>query len=456
MSGAAAPISVPKKWQVGTLTYTSASLTILFCWLLFGDFAWSMRDRSVMPMAQWYLNELKVSNLVFALLITSLPAIIAMTLVPVVSVKSDRHRGRRGRRIPFLMATTPMAAASMIGLGLTPVISAWIHGLMPEADKTLVALLCFGIFWTTFEVAALAGQAVFGGLINDVVPRPLIGRFHGLFRAVSLIDGIIFNFWLMGKVPTHFTLMLGVIGLFYGSAFMWMCYKVKEGDYPPPDEAAHGLAIASTRSGGVRVYLRECFSNRYYVSVFIFMTAAGLAFAPLNTFSIPYAKSLGVDMDHFGKYVALTFGISLTLAYFLGWLCDAFHPLRMTIATLAGYGFVMTWGFFHPPTTETFMVYWVAHGVLSGSYFTCVASLGQRLFPQSRFAQFASAVGIISGPTNIALAPLVGVLVDGSGNDYHSTYAVALSLASLAVLAGWMVHSKFMQLGGPLGYVAPE
>jgi hypothetical protein len=38
-------------------------------------------------------------------------------------------------------------------------------------------------------------NAVFGGLINDVVPPALIGRFFGLFRAVSLLAGIIFNFW---------------------------------------------------------------------------------------------------------------------------------------------------------------------------------------------------------------------------------------------------------------------
>ena len=65
----------------------------LFFWLLFGDFAWSMRDRSIGQMAAWYLNHLKVPNLVFGLFMSSLPVLVGLILGPVISVKSDRHRG---------------------------------------------------------------------------------------------------------------------------------------------------------------------------------------------------------------------------------------------------------------------------------------------------------------------------------------------------------------------------
>ncbi len=44
---------------------------------------------------------------------------------------------------------------------------------------------------------------------------------------------MIFNFWLMGKIPDHYTLILVVVGIFYGAAFMLVCLKVKEGEYPP-------------------------------------------------------------------------------------------------------------------------------------------------------------------------------------------------------------------------------
>jgi MFS family permease len=445
-----------KIWAVGTLTYTTSGLVFLFVWLLLGDFAWSMRDRSVGPMSSWYLDHLKVPSLVFGLLISSFPALIGVILGPYISVKSDRHRGRWGRRIPFLLITTPMAAAGMIGLAFTPILSAGLTSHFPEAGPLIPALVCFGVFWTLFEIATIASQAVFGGLINDVVPHELLGRFYGLFRAVSLIDGMIFNYWILGKVPAHFTLILAVIGVFYGTAFFWVCLKVKEGNYPPPPplpESPRGDRFR--KLAGIRAYFRETFSNPYYVWVFVMTTASGLCFAPVNTFSIPFARSLAVDMDLYGKCLALTFAISLLLSYPLGWLADLVHPLRMAIGTVAGYVAVTIFGWFFAHTPQAFLVAWVLHGVLSGCYYTSAASLGQRLFPKSKFAQFASAAGILGAPASMALAPLVGSLIDVSGKVYRHTFAVGAVLGVLALVAGVVVYSRFTRLGGPRHYVAP-
>jgi MFS family permease len=450
--------TAPKRWTCGTLTYTSSGLVVLFLWLLWGDFAWSMRDRSVGPMSQWYLNHLNVPNLLFGLLISSFPAAIGLVLGPIISVKSDRHRGKWGRRIPFLLVTTPIAALGMIGIGLTPLLAKWVHGFFPEQSEVFVAVLCFGVFWAAFEFASIAGQAVFGGLINDVVPRQLLGRFYGLFRAVSLIDGMIFNFWIMGKVPEHFTLILVTVGVFYGTAFFWVCLKVKEGDYPPPSPAATLSKKSLTHSfyAGARMYFRECFSQPYYLTVFVLVMSAGLAFGPVNTFSIPYARSLNIDMEVYGRALALTFFISLGLSFFLGWLADLFHPLRMAMATLVGYALVTAWGAVYARDANSFLIAWVLHGVLSGCYFTSAASLGQRLFPQSRYAQFASAAGILTSLANMVFAPIMGSVIDLSGGIYRHTFTAGCGLALLALGAAWRVHGNFMRLGGPKNYSAPE
>ena len=446
-----------KVWRVGTLTYTSGGLIVLFCLLLMGDFAWSMRDRSVAPMAQWYLSQLSASNILFGLLITSFPALIGLLLGPVISVKSDRHRGKWGRRIPYLLLTTPFAALGMIGLAITPLVSSWVQRHFPEQSATTVSLICFGVFWAAFEFATIASQAVFGGLINDVVPATLMGRFYGLFRAVSLIMGIGFNYWIFGLVPIHFTLILLVIGVFYGFSFMWVCLRVKEGEYPPPPPKSPTKAgIATGLAHEVRTYFRECFSNPYYIWVFVMMVAAGMTFLPVNTFAIPFYKSLGVSADLYGKAVALTFAISLTIAYFLGWLCDVFHPLRMSLATLAAYFLVTVFGSIYATTPNMFLVAWVLHGVISGCFFTCSASLGQRLYPHSKFAQFASAAGIVGSLATMVIGPSMGAAIDATGNTYRYTYAMGGVLAAIALIAGWVVYRKFVRLGGPDGYVAPE
>lgn len=480
MSTLPASGSKPRIWSVGTLTYTSGGIVVLFLWLLWGDLAWSMRERSVGPMASWYLKHIGVSNLLFGLLMSSFPAVVGLILGPIISVKSDRHRGRWGRRIPFLLITTPAAAVGMLGLAFTPVLAGWLHSLgQPGSvlgtqlhawlgdglggqvlarleNPVFVALVCFGVFWAAFEFATIAGQAVLGGLINDVVPQELLGRFYGLFRAVSLVGGILFNQWIFGLVPDHFTLIMAVIGVFYGVAFMWVCFKVKEGEYPPPPPREPGEPGAlSGMFASVRLYFRESFTHGYYLWVFVMMMAATVCFLPVNVFTVPYAEKVGVSMEKLGGALAATYVISLLLAYPLGWLADKFHPLRVSIAALLGYVLVTAWGYFFAVTQWNFLVALVAHGVLSGTYFTSAASLGQRLFPRQKFAQFASAAGLIAAPANIALAPLVGMFVDWGGDEYRYTFLSGCALALTALWSAWHVHRQFMKLGGPGDYVAP-
>lgn len=186
------------------------------------------------------------------------------------------------------------------------------------------------------------------------------------------------------------------------------------------------------------------------------MTIAALVFMPVNIFMIPYAGSLGMGMDYYGKCMALTFTISLVLAYPLGWLCDIFHPLRVSMVCLLGYAAVTAWGALNARDPHTFAVALVLHGVLSGCYYTASASLGQRLYPHFRFAQFASAAGIVGSFGGMAIGPVVGGVIDLTGNAYHHTFTIGCVVAVLALLLSFAVHTQFMRLGGPKGYVAPE
>ncbi len=468
-------------WRTGTLTYTTGALVVLFLWLLWGDFAWAMRDRSVVGMASWYLSSLKIPNLLFGILMSSFPGAVSLILGPIISVKSDRHRSKWGRRIPFLMVTTPIAAFGMIGLAITPFISRWLHGLAQPGsivgaklqatlggsvlgarvlslleNEMVVAVVCFAIFWAAFEFATVAGQSVFGGLINDVVPQEMLGRFYALFRTVSLIDGMIFNFWIMGKVPNHFSLIMTVVGVFYGVAFMWVCFKVREGDYPPlPPSESEELGWAKGFMSGAKIYFRECFTHPYYIRIFLMLMAATLSFLPINTFALPYARSLAVNMETYGKYLALTYMISLGLAFPLGWLVDRIHPLRVTMGALVGYFLVTVWGMFYASSEKTFLIAWVLHGVFSGCYFTSAASIGQRLFPREKFAQFASAALLFAAPLQMSLAPLVGLVIDRTGNIYRYAFTAGSILVVIALIAAVSVYRRFLELGGPKNYVAP-
>ncbi|MFV0417036.1 MAG: MFS transporter [Chthoniobacterales bacterium] len=440
------------KWQIGTLTYTSTGIAALFILLLLGDFAWAMRDRSIMPAANWYLKSLGVSNVLFGLLVSSFPALLTLIISPIVSTQSDRYRGKRGRRLPFLLVTTPIAAFGIIGIGLTPGLSVFIHNTFPGMDERSAAIVAFAFFWAIFEIAAISGQAVFGGLINDVVPKPLLGRFYGLFRVVSLLDGIIFNYWIMGHIPAYFTVILVSIGLFYGTAFLWVCFRIKEGTYPPPPPVEAGDSPVV----GVKRYCRECFSNSYYVLVFSMLTLGTLSLLPVNAFAIPYAKSVGMSMDLYGKCLAASFATSLVLSFFIGWAVDRFHPIRVTLAAQILYLATAVFGAIYATDVKTFAAAFVAHSIISGCYLTSVASLGLQLYPQQKFGQFSSAAGALLALGAIGLSPLVGFIIDSAGGEFRYTFAAGVCLSLPGIFAAVVTYKRFKQMGGFQGYVAPE
>ncbi|MGO8705972.1 MAG: MFS transporter [Candidatus Brocadiia bacterium] len=452
----APPAPQRKLWRVGTLTYTLGGLVILFSWLLWGDFAWSMRDRAVAPVVQMLVKKYGASDTVMGLLLSSLPLGISAILGPIISYRSDRHRGRWGRRIPYILAATPVAALAMAGLAFSQPIADLVRGILGSRWLAGVnlTLIVFGVFWTCFEFAAIIAGSVFGALINDVVPSSLLGRFYGLFRVLSLLAGILFNYWLIGQAELHSQWLFGGIAILYGVGVMMMCLRVKEGQYAPPPEVKPGerkSVFAITK-----VYFKECFSKPYYLWVFLGLTFGGISFWPINLFSVPFANSMGVNMEKYGKYSALSYVISLCLAYFLGVLVDRFHALRVSIVALLLYAIAMMAGLFYVTAPARFGVGWVAHCVLSGVYYTTSASLAQRLLPRSTFAQFNSAAGLVGAAIGMATSPLIGGILDWSGHQYRYTFLMGSGIAVFAAILLLIVHTRFMRYGGPKNYVAPE
>lgn len=464
-AGGAAPQAIPLsyavpqtgKWTVGTLTYTTGGLVIIFLWLLLGDFAFSMRERSAQSGVQLMMKKFGGSSTYMSIVLAVIPPAIGMILGPIVSYRSDRYRSKWGRRIPYLIITTPIVFLSMCGLSTAPMLGAWTHQILGNSSLgvNFNTLAYFAIFYTLFEFACIASLVLFGALVNDVVPRSVIGRFFGLFRTVSLGAGMIFNSYLLAKLETHFFEIFMGISLVFGLGFAFMCIMVREGEYPPPadnpdDIRARGFLPAA------KLYLRECFKTPYYRWVFMLMLLAGLTFLPFNTFSIPYAQSLGMPMQKYGDYIAMSYLTSFILAYPLGWLVDKFHALRVGIATMAIYLLATTYGAFFVTDPRTFAIALVVHVVLSGLYFTATASLGQMLFPKLKFGQFASAAGIVASAGSILLGLVLGPVLDLSGNAYRLTFVAGLALCVSTLASQWIVHRHFMRLGGPAGYVPPE
>ena len=441
--------SQEKIWTVGTLSYTASGIVTLFCLLLLGDFSNSIKERSIFQIVQLMFKTYGASDFFNGLLMVSLPSAFGLILGPIISYRSDRCRSRLGRRLPYLLFTTPIAAMAIVGFAFSPMLGKLLAALLGTPENPTI-LFMLGIFWAIFEFATVISIALFGALVNDVVPEKLLGRFFGLFRAIALLAGILFNYWFLGYAQSHYFWLFLAIAAIYAGGFMLMCLKVKEGEYPPPE--------AHNKKGffnAAHIYFSECYSNPYYLLVFVFLTFTGLTFAPVNSFSMFYAQSLNVPMDHYGKYLAVTYMISLAASYFLGILADRFHPLRTGLLALAAYGIaaLVSWCCISGETS--FAVAFIGHGVLSGTYFTLTASLQQRLLPRDRFGQFHSAAGIMGALVYIVTIPLVGKFLDYTGHQYCYVFFWGGIFALLSLGTGLYLYREFNKRGGVDHYQAP-
>lgn len=443
-----------KTWSVGTLTYTTAGLVVLFGWLLWGDFAWSMKERAVNTVATLMARSFGISDFGHGLLIIGFTNLTNIFLQPIISYRSDRYRSKWGRRIPYLLKTTPFVVIGLIGLSITPMLGEWLHNAIGVDGITynMSALIVFGVFWAILDFGTTLTNAIFLALANDVIPSALIGRFMGLFRAVSLMCAVFFNYFLMAHVESYSKAIFLSLGIFYGVGLVLMCLKVKEGNYPPPEmptDEARGVV------GAVKNYFSECFSLPYYRWALGAYVLCILSVAPINTYFVFYAQSLGMEMGSLGKVMALVFGISFIASYSMGSLADRFHPIRVGIVSVAALCLVMLVGGFFANTAKSFSVVFVIQNIAIMAFNSLTASYGQRLYPRALFAQFNSAYLMLMGLGMTLIAPLTGKYLDLTGNHYNHVFFIGSGISLAGVLCLCVVLRHYKQLGGDESYLAP-
>lgn len=441
-----------KTWTAGTLTYTRGGLVVLFFLLLAGDLVWALRDRSIGPITQLLFKNHGASDFFNGLMLSSVPTVIGMVLGPIISYRSDRYRSKLGRRIPFLFVTTPVVLIGMLGMSFSKWLGPELQLLVPSLSADQAALWVLGGAWIFFEFGVLIASVVFFALINDVVPSTLLGRFFGLFRIVSLLVGIGFNYMLFGYAEQHHEVVFAALAIIYAVGITLMCCFVREGEYPPVE---HGTSRRSNLKIAFE-YLKNCSKSPYYWLLFSMLIVTGLVWLPGGTFIAFYAKSLNIDMDYYGRLGAYSYVISLLLAYPLGVWVDRFHPLRcvMVVVSIHFVTSLLSGIFVHDQLT--FTVAFIVQTVMAGSYWTVSAPLTMRLFPRAQFAQYGIVGGLLGGILNAFAVPLLGKFLDYSGHQYVYTFYMAAAVSFVSIVLLFAYYRKFQAYGGVKNYVAPE
>lgn len=389
--------------EVASVRTGRMGLPVLCVLLLIGDLGWSLRERSVQELFKVHLLGFSQDATLLNILIGAMPALLSLTLGPLIGAWSDRTRSRYGRRIPFVFGT---AVVTTIGMA----------GMIFSASLTWLA-----VSWTVFEMATIVGNPLFLALINDTVPRHFLGRFFGLFRIVSLATGAgFFALFFRNGLVSVFQPLLASIAAVYMACMLLVCWRVREPPYaaPPP------------RSGWRLVHAGDKQWGRLFAAVAV----GAIAVLPININGINACAQFGVDAGSFGRAIALTYAISILLAWPVGWLADRFHPLRVGAVTLSLYTVCMlaSWQLVHGRTG--FLAALIVHGVLAGCYLTGTVSLLPALLPRERFSQLAAVSASITALLVLVSAVGMGALLDAAGRDYRLLYLMGAAAAGGGVL----------------------
>ncbi len=237
--------SGPRTWSVGTLTYTKGGLVNVFFWMLWGDFCLNLMDSGVWQyVIPLQLSKYGLSKEKIGFLTGTMVEIMSIFMVVIISTWSDRHRGRLGRRMPFMLYATPPLAAFLIAVGFSPEIAGWLQHTFPRyfgefaMSSLVVGVIAFTVIgWKFFD---LFPQTVYYYLFPDVIPPKLMGRFVSLFRVCANGGTMAFSLFLMKHAEDKPGLICSLSGGLYLFAFIMLALMVKEGEYPPPEPVKKG------------------------------------------------------------------------------------------------------------------------------------------------------------------------------------------------------------------------
>jgi MFS family permease len=439
-----------------TLQYTLRGLLILFFWLFWGDFALTFFESIFARFIPLYLKDLHASNSLIGIMAGSIPGVVNIFFLPNISLWSDHYRGRWGRRIPFLYVMTPLTVIALLGIGFAPEIAGWVQPLLSHgahsvgAAGLILPLLCvFAVFYHFFNMVLVNA---YNWLLRDVVPLDIMARFLSWFRIISTVASWIFLWYIFPyMISRRREVFLGV-GVFYLISFLLMCGNVKEGEYPPPPLAVDRPGLL--KSFGL--YFRECLSIPLYRNLFLVFVFVTLGSFCANPFTMLFNReTLSMNMDDMGKIFAWTAAVSALVFFPVGWLCDKFSAVRVTLVSVVCMVLGQVGAYVWVTDKNSFFIYSIVSSTYSTGWGLGSLAMTMKLFPEEKFGQFSSGLSVFSCGAIILGNYLLGQFMDLVHSDYRMIYVWTAASMAMAIVPMLLVYRGWKQHGGPDHYVPP-
>jgi len=458
----------------GTLQYTTFGLIAVCFWLLWGDFIWCLFEQALPNLLPLKLKDLGATDTMNQVLNRSLGCAVAFIFAPAISMASDRHRGRFGRRIPFLMWSTPFVGLFLVLLGNYDLLTNLLIGhsktislLGFDLGRTGLSLLIFGVILVAYDCSTVFVSTVYYFLFNDVVPEKLMARFLAIYRMVGVASIALYSKFVFPHVLDHFRLTFTIAGIGYVIGFMLLCFFVKEGQYPPPPE---NIDKRKGLISSAKTFAKECFTHRFYWYFFLTCTFQFVSWQSGSFATLRNRDSLHLTMQQIGNLGFYGSIVSFCIMFPAAWLADKFHPVRVYV--------VLTIIQFFRPILDCIWIFkdFGPHGNLVGLYIIGLGILPvaaiqsaaelpmyMRVLPRERYGQFCSANGMLRAFAMMFGAALAGMMMDSLhhhfGMDewryrYYPVWIVFWQIPSIVCLL--LFYREWKRLGGSENYKPPE
>lgn len=448
------PAGRRKTYRVGTLQYTLRGLIVLFAWLLWGDFCFVLFEGIFGRFMPLYLKQLQASDMWISVLTGSTAGLMNLLFLPHISMWSDRHRSRRGRRVPFLFWATPATVGALCLIGFSPEIGAWICAHIPlpaVVTKVTVILLILSVFVVAFHFFNMVLWNMFSCFLRDVVPTEVMPWCLSGFRVVGTVGGLLFNWLIFPHVLINRQAVCVGVGLLYLVAFMAMCWRVKEGEYPPAAEKPRGNVLQTY--GG---YFKTCLSLPIYRNYFIMYVTLCMGGLAGNQFGILFQqRTLGLSLTEIGNIGNWCIGMSLIALLSAGYLCRKFSPFRVYPVTMVcGMTLsLLSYFFVHDKATLlAFSLVGTVPGAIGG---IASGTINVMIFPKDKYGQFASGMNVFSYGCITVCSFLVGHVMDVSGHNYRLIYLLGTAGGIVALVPLTLFYRGLKQHGGIAAFTPP-
>ncbi len=318
-------------------------------------------------------------------------------------------------------------------------------------------LLLIGLFVVTFHVFDEFVNSVFWYLFADVVPEAFMGRFIGLFNVVGNLAGFAFMFFLFRYAETHMQWIYIGIGLVYLVGLTVMCWNVKEGEYPPPDDMGESPGVFKQ----IKVYVVECFSHPMYIYTFLFTACMGFSLGTNAGVIVFQRDGIQLSMDALSDARGMILLAGMFLAFPAGWAVDKWHPVRITLVMTIPLIVAQFLSFFFLKDLTSFVL--LAGGTLVFQSLVNAAGIPMliTLFPKDKYGQFCSCNGMVKSTSVMIGGVLAGFFMDYMTHSSADKFAFrwvymwcgVFQIAGMYCL--WLLYRKWESMGGATSYVPP-